>query len=109
MKPAPLKILAVAATVILLSNVPGKCWALASNNIPLDSPVYLYLEKLAGFGLLDTDIKGLRPFSRAEAARLLLEAEGKLKRPDGESSPFVSEVMLRLRELLPREVALRNE
>ena len=47
-------------------------WALASNNIPLDSPLYLYLDKLAGFGLIATDIKGIKPFSKAEAARLLL-------------------------------------
>jgi hypothetical protein len=40
---------------------PGQGFALSSTNIPLDSPLYLYLEKLAGFGLLDTDVQGLKP------------------------------------------------
>lgn len=84
-------------------------WALASNNIPLDSPVYSYIEKLAGFGLLDSDVKGVRPYSRSEAARLYLEAEGNLSRLGGAVPPFATDVMQRLRELLPREVSLRDE
>ena len=55
--------------------VPPEAPALASNNIPLDSPVYHYLHKLAAFGLIATDFKGIRPITRAEAARLLFEAE----------------------------------
>jgi hypothetical protein len=51
--------------------------AYASNNIPLDSPVYLYLDKLAAFGLISSDFKGIRPITGAEAARLLFEAEKK--------------------------------
>jgi hypothetical protein len=47
----------------------------ASNNIPLDSPVYHYLDKLASFGLISSDFKGIRPITRAEAARLLSEAQ----------------------------------
>jgi hypothetical protein len=49
----------------------------ASNNIPLDSPVYHYLDKLASFGLISSDFKGIRPITGAEAARLLFEAEKK--------------------------------
>ena len=47
----------------------------ASNNVPLDSPVYYYLDKLASFGLVSSDFKGIRPITKAEAARLLFEAE----------------------------------
>ena len=56
----------LAACLLLAASVatPG-VWALASNNIPLDNPIYLYLEKLAGFGLIKTDMKGIRPFSKS--------------------------------------------
>lgn len=94
---------------VLLIALPAQTWALASNNIPMDSPVYFYIEKLAGFGLIDSDVKGVRPYSRAEAARLYLEAEGNLSRLGDEPPPFAAEVMQRLRELVPREVSLRNE
>ena len=82
-------------------------WALASNNIPLDSPLYLYLDKLAGFGLIATDIKGIKPFSKAEAARLLLEAEQRMAvRPDAPA--FAHELVDRIRELVPREASLKE-
>lgn len=80
--------------------------ALSSANIPLDSPVYLYLEKLAGLGLVTSDVKGLKPFSKAEAARLTLEAEHMLT--SGDAPPFAQELINRTRELLPREVSLRT-
>ena len=54
---------------------PVGAWTVASNNIPLDSPVYGWLDKLAGFGLVKNDMRGIRPFTRAEAARLLLEQQ----------------------------------
>src|SRR5665647_2776715 len=67
---------ALAFALFATLFAPGESWALvASNNVPLDSPVYSYLEKLASFGFITTDIKGIRPFTKAEAARLLLEAE----------------------------------
>ena len=83
-------------------------WALSSANIPLDSPVYSYLDKLAGFGLISSDIRGIKPFSKGEAARLLLEAENKLavERPD--HAEFAEELIGRIRALIPREVALRE-
>ena len=59
---------------------PAISWGLASNNIPLDSPIYTYIDKLAGFGLIDTDVHGLKPYSKAEAARLVIEAEENLKK-----------------------------
>lgn len=87
---------------------PAKSWALSSTNLPLDSPVYSYLEKLAGFGLISSDVKGIRPFSKAEAARLLLEAEGNLPRVAGEQHAFADALLRRIRETIPREVSLRR-
>jgi hypothetical protein len=82
--------------------------ALSSANVPLDSPIYLYLEKLAGSGLVTSDIWGVRPFSRAEAARLVLEAERGLADGAGGSQPLARQFIARLKELLPRETALRT-
>lgn len=94
--------------LLLLWALPAPAWALASNNIPLDSPIYSYLEKLAGFGLLDTDIKGLRPYSKAEAARLLLEAEQNLSDSEAAIPALAQQLVQRLNQLLPRETALRQ-
>ena len=93
----------------LASTVPSSVWALASNNIPLDSPVYGYLEKLVGFGLITSDVKGLKPFSKAEASRLLAESEENLAVHNMADAGFAAEIMQRLHELLPREFSLRKE
>ena len=87
----------------------GTCAGLASNNIPLDSPAYLYLEKLAGMGLIDHDIKGLRPYSRAEAARLVLEAERNLEAAGGEDLSLAKGIIRRMHDLIPRELSLYGE
>jgi hypothetical protein len=85
----------------------GSALALSSPNIPLDSPLYLYIEKLAGFGLISGDFKGIRPYSRSEAARLLAQAEERLG--SGDYPPLALEFAARTRELLPREMKLRSE
>ncbi len=96
--------------IACLSLPANRAFALASNNIPLDSPLYLYLEKLAGFGIITSNIQGIRPFSKSEAARLALEAESNLTGIDNEAARnFASSLLTRVRDLLPREVSLRNE
>jgi hypothetical protein len=92
---------------VLLHAAPSL--AVSSANIPLDSPVYLYLEKLAGFGLITSDVKGLKPFSRAEAARLVLEADTNLESGATVAPAFARELIERTRELLPREVSLQKD
>jgi Capsule assembly protein Wzi len=94
--------------VLLFFSQAVPCHAISSTNIPLDSPIYLYLEKLSGFGLIASDIKGIRPFSKAEAARLVLEAELNLSARKEDAAPFAAELILRLRELIPREIQLRT-
>lgn len=79
-------------------------FALSSSNIPLDSPIYIYLEKLSGIGLIASDVKGIRPFSKSEAVRLLKEAETNLSKAS--ISPFGEQIIMRLRELMPREYSL---
>ena len=91
-----------------LVGVTPAC-ALSSANIPLTSPVYSYLDKLAGMGLITSDIKGLRPYSKAEAARLALEALTNIAGQDVAAPAFAMELVRRVRELLPREVSLRAD
>lgn len=105
------RLLPVCCVLALALNLTfsSSCWALASNNIPLDSPLYGYLDKLAGFGLISTDFKGIRPFSKAEAARLLLEAQQRIVQSSDTIPPLVGQLMARARELIPREVLLKEQ
>ena len=80
--------------------------ALSSNNLPLDSPAYHYLDKLAAIGLFSSDFRGIRPITRSEAARLLLEAENRSREV---SSPFADELIAELRSYLAREVSILTD
>jgi len=53
---------------------PASSFAASSVNVPLDSWVYAALEKLEGFGLIDSSLSGTKPYSRLEVARLVEEA-----------------------------------
>jgi membrane-associated phospholipid phosphatase len=51
--------------------------------IPMDSWVYPALDRLAALGLIPSQIAGLRPWTRAECRRQMLEADSSLSaRPD---------------------------
>ncbi len=95
-------------TVALLACAAADCAAVSSANVSLDSPIYSYLEKLSGMGLITSDIWGIRPFSKAEVARLTLEAERNLPRLDSEAAVMATELVKRLKELVPRETTLRT-
>ena len=101
-------ILQMVTAIFFLSTSAADCLALSSANIPLDSPIYFYLEKLAGLGLINSDVRGLRPYSKAEAARLLLEAEHNLDAQHADAPAFARQLTARVRELIPREVFLRE-
>lgn len=92
--------------LLALLFVAAPLYALSSANIPLNSPVYLYLEKLAGFGLITSDIKGLKPFSKGEAARLVLEAERSLSSGGVAAPPLAGELVKKIRACVPREVSM---
>jgi len=97
----------VLCMAVLGVSAPSGAWTVASNNIPLDSPIYSWLDKLAGFGLVTNDIKGIRPYTRTEAARLLLEAECNLSRnPDLATSSLVTDLLVETRAALAREANL---
>jgi hypothetical protein len=98
--------------IFLLSALLGAAspsHALSSANIPLDSPVYDYVEKLSGLGLIDSDIRGLRPYSRAEAARLLLEAKNNRPRLVPGKEQLADDVIKQIEALIPREAFLYDK
>jgi hypothetical protein len=56
-------------TILLYSTI-----SFASINIPLDSPFYANIDMLVVHGLIKSDLSSTKPFTRAEAGRLLAEA-----------------------------------
>jgi hypothetical protein len=70
--------------------------------------LYTYLDKLAGMGLIHSDIKGIKPYSKSEAARLLREAEGNI-RDSGDATVFAVALIERGRRLLKREMLLLED
>lgn len=51
----------------------------ASTYVPLDSWIYLALDRLAAMGFVTSQTSGLRPWTRAECLRQILEAADKVK------------------------------
>jgi hypothetical protein len=66
----------IALLVFLMWAAAGKqaAYGYPSNNVPLDNWAYEGLDKLAGFGLIHSDVEGMRPYTRMEVARLVAEA-----------------------------------
>ena len=58
------------------TNEPVSSQTEFSAYVPLDSWVYPAFDRLAGLGVINSNFAGLRPWTRAECARLLEEAEG---------------------------------
>ena len=70
--------------------------------VPLDSWIYPALERLAAMGYIKTAILGLRPWTRAECARLLSEAQE--RQPGAEGSLEVQEQGVQKLEIKETEV-----
>jgi len=58
-----------------------------STYVPMNSWIYDALDRLAVFGLIPSQITGLRPWTRAECRRQTLEAEEQLQKSLGEYTP----------------------
>jgi len=81
----------------LQDREPGN---MASTYVPLDSWVYAAFDRLAALGYLETDFSDLRPWTRMECARLVMEAADRTA--DGDSDREASD----LYRSLSREFAL---
>jgi hypothetical protein len=93
--------------VLLMMSLPVDLFALSSTNIPVGSPVYSQLEKLAALGLISSDFVGMKPITKSEGARLLLEAESNSK--SGGLSSFEEDLFNELRLYLKRELSLLDK
>src|SRR5690242_15108658 len=72
--------------------------------IPVDDPIYQELDTLDGLGLLDSYISEVKPISRVEAARLVIEARDNLSKGDG-PDPLAAEVVKVLSSQLAVEMS----
>ena len=73
--------------------------------VPLDSWVYLAINRLAGLGYVRTEIAGLSPWTRMECARLTEEAREKLE-DDGVVNAQAAALVERLRREFSYETGL---
>ena len=59
---------------------------LFSRYVPIESWVYPALDRLAGLGVINSNIEGLRPWTRVECARLVAEAQGSVDEDSGDEA-----------------------
>lgn len=84
------RILMNLGILLVLSGVPAfpqkpeppREQAGGSAYIPIDSWIYATLDRLAALGLIPSQTSGLRPWTRTECKRQLVEAEGRLAHSD---------------------------
>jgi hypothetical protein len=70
--------------------------ATVSTNVPLDDISYFYMEKLVTQGLVKSDLRATRPFSRFEMARLIVEARtnwAKLPEPEKKKLALIGDLL----------------
>jgi hypothetical protein len=79
--------IAVVAFFVCLAFPPSSAFAASSVNVPLDSWVYGALDRLEGYGLIDSALSGTKPYSRLEVARLLAEAMKKWDEAEARNKP----------------------
>src|SRR5260370_20702170 len=54
--------------------------------VPLDSWIYAAVDRLTALGVIDSGFAGLRPWTRSECARLLVEAADRIETGGGETA-----------------------
>lgn len=71
-------------------------------NVETKSELYLYIERLSAYGLIDSAILGARPIDRREFARLIIEASRKAQ--DTQVPQNIRYILERLREEFGEEM-----
>jgi hypothetical protein len=79
--------------------------AVSSVNVPIGHWSYDALDRLAGYGLLRSDIKGLRPVSRVEAARLVNEAVTDIEYTDKKLPRVITRLLEKLKKEFEEELS----
>ena len=70
----------------LVGDRPYRPSDMGSPYVPIDSWIYPVFDRLAALGYLKTDMSGMRPWTRMECARLLQEADDRLRADEPGSS-----------------------
>lgn len=87
-------------------SAPAPAASAGSVSVPMDSWIYPALDRLAALGLIPTQTSGLRPWTRAECLRQMLEAEEGLDALDVVPASPVARAAGPLLSALRREFAV---
>jgi hypothetical protein len=98
--------IALIALLLCLTAASRDAYALPSNNVPLDDWSYAALDKLAGFGLIYSDVHGMRPYTRLEVARLVNEALNSKEEKKLELPPIIEQMLKRFEREFREELAV---
>lgn len=82
--------------------------ATSSVNVPVGHWSYDVLEKLGGYGLLHSDIQGMRPFTRMEMARLVHEAATEAAFSEKKLPPLIVHLLEKLKLEFRQELSAYN-
>src|SRR5262245_6728915 len=81
----------------------------SSVNVPLDHWSYRDIDTLIGFGLIRTAMAGTKPFTRAEMARLIVEASQRINSLRPQQSVVAKDLLQRLHDAFRDEVRFRDD
>lgn len=97
--------LAAFIALFLFGLISG-AFAFTSVNVPLGDWSYGAVDKLIGFGLIDSDLQGTRPFSRLEMARLIARALAEKKLGGSDLPRLATDLLDRLQREYREELEL---
>ena len=84
-------------------EVPGRTRNIGSTYVPLDSWVYEAIDRLAGMGIISTNMSSMRPWTRLECARLVQDAESNVNALDLDDASSGAQITAALRKEFQRE------
>lgn len=67
-----------------IASEPPSPLKMFSPYVPIDTWVYAAFDRLAGLGVINSNLGGLKPWTRSECARLLAEAQGSIDEDSGD-------------------------
>ncbi len=90
--------------LVVMSSTIAMAAERISSNIPLDSYIYIYLDKLDGLGYLEAMQTGAKPYTRMQAARWLKTMQAKAE--TSEPPAYARQMLNELAEEFRTELAL---
>jgi Capsule assembly protein Wzi len=99
----PLAVLGLLATMVAASAPRIARASTYAAYLPLDDSIYDELQTLNDLGLLESYVSEIKPISRVEAARLVLEAQS-IESERQEPNELADSIINTLRQQLPEEI-----